>query len=343
VEEEIKREQEREKQKIEEKEREAQRIATSIGVYKRALNAFCVAEAGYYHEMPVDLATACPTNIRWFIDETFVRDGRIFEIKNDGETTILMPDGVTELMPDGFVGMTLIAQRGFLADGNNVWVCGCETLTRRCPLPKYGESLRPIQVELGALYDIIDEIGVKLPPRRYRIVLHKKTIGKNTALGILEVGDVLEREKIESAVKTVLKEEVKRERAKKEKNQPFLRKNIRRTVMFYDGDRVMKEKEGLILKKNGLIFIPRTFSYSRYRSMDYRVVERERAEWDRLREIAEMEEQEERRIATYNRNVQQENERKAKEEVFVGSSEIYKYLEDCELVIERAKRNYKAR
>ena len=99
----------------------------------------------------------------------------------------------------------------------------------------------------------------------------------------------------------------------------------------------------MILKKNGLIFIPRTFSYSRYRSMDYRVVERERAEWDRLREIAEMEEQEERRIATYNRNVQQEYERKAKEEVFVGSSEIYKYLEDCELVIERAKRNYKAR
>ena len=133
--------------------------------------------------------------------------------------------------------------------------------------------------------------------------LQKKNGERVCDLGICSADDVVSWESIEAPVRDVLERRLKRS-AKAIK--PPVPKKMRRTVVFYDGGITKKDI-------SGLIHIPREFQYHYHGNINYEVRQRAREDWERLRDIAVREDEEELKIAAENSFAQKEFERKARE------------------------------
>ena len=320
----------RAREESEAKRREIEKISAAQENYRRVREAFGLATTYFYLDVMKDSSSGNATGVVCYVDESFSRDGRIYEIKNGVEVWVIYPDKLPEKAPDGFAIPSPESRAGLLVKGGKVIICGVARNTGRYPVPDRGKAFVPYEADLGKLLDITLALGINTPDKRYHVTLQKKNGERVCDLGICSADDVVSWESIEAPVRDVLERRLKRS-AKAIK--PPVPKKMRRTVVFYDGGITKKDI-------SGLIHIPREFQYHYHGNINYEVRQRAREDWERLRDIAVREDEEELKIAAENSFAQKEFERKAREmnmEV-VEESAVDKYLADCELIVERGKK-----
>lgn len=323
----------KEREEREAKRREIEKLSAAQENYRRARDSFGLMTAHFYFDVLKDGSSANPTGVVWYVDESFGRDGRIYEIKNGVDAWVLYPDKLPERASGGFAVTSPESKAGFLVMNGRVLICGTFRNTRRCSVPNRGKAFVPYEVDLDKLLDIALLLGINAPEKDYHVILQKKNGECVRDFGICRADDVVSWDSIEESARNVLERRLKRS-AKTIK--PPVPKKMRRTVVFYDGG---------ISKKDirGVIHIPRTFQYRYYGSIDYRANERAREEWERMRDIAMREDEEEKKIANENSLARQEFEQKAKamNMKVVEESAIDKFLGDCELLVEKDARGRK--
>ena len=313
------------KRENEAKKLEVEKLAAAYENYRRIFNAFGAKSAEYYSKdssKKIDDA-----EVLWYVNETFQQDGRIYEVKKNGDVLVFLPDRLAENLPGGLNLSEISSKFGLIDIGDRVLICGIGRPAKVCPVPRRGEGVQPLCVELGEFFDTALELGINAPNKRYRVTLRRQGGGNVAVLGIVNAGEVVSWDKIESAAKGVLEKNLRRASSKL---KPPVPKKMRRTVVFYDGGMSKKDI-------SGLVHIPRKFQYRYHGDINYSARERAREEWERFREIAEKEDEEEQKIAEENLLAQKEFEQRAKAMNIdvVEESAIDSFLADCELLVER--------
>ncbi|MCR5752223.1 MAG: hypothetical protein K6G91_09685 [Kiritimatiellae bacterium] len=310
-------------------EEEAMRVVQEN--YRQARSSFGSTAAAFYFEAPKDKRVGESESVFWYVDESFIQDSRIYEIKSGGRDVFaLYPDRPAESCNSTRIIASLDSKSGLLAGDGHVWICGVGENEKTYEVPESGSDFVPIDRELGDVLDASMALDVKPPKKRYRITLRKKD-GENVALlGIVNADDVVSRETIENAVRDIL--EKKMQRRKSSLKRPTLKK-MKRTVVFYDGDIIKTDI-------HGVKHIPRKFVYlgtrRRYLYPDYISIESARCDWERLRDKAQKEDEEEKALFEQNRIARDEFERKsaAENSAVTGDSAVEAYLDDCELLVQ---------
>ena len=323
----------KEREESEAKRREIEKLSAAQENYRRARDSFGQMTSRFYFDVFKDGSSANPTGVVWYVDESFARDARIYEIKDGVDIWVLYPDKMPERFSGGFDIVSAESKPGFLVMNGRVLICGPLKNTKRCSVPNRGKAFVPYEVDLGKLLDIALTLGINTPKKNYYVILQKKNGECVRDFGICRADDVVSWDIIEESARNVLERRLKRST---KTIKPPVPKKMRRTVVFYDGGFSKKDIRGVI-------HIPRTFQYRYHGRIDYKAKERAREEWERMRDIAIQEDEEEQKIAEENILARQEYEQKAKAmniEV-IEESVIDEFLGHCEMLIKKDIRGRK--
>ena len=341
-----KRDAEREKQR-----QEAQDRADSE---RRARDLFEEAKNGF-----VGIASVIAAD---FPDEksplSFKSDGRffVFGAKSGGEQKVYevlveggklsavrmisRAEGVRELGPDEFRSQLseVSVVRG---ETGPAWICGKVKSRLRVDIPEIGSSVLPVAHFLGDGYAVAKSLGVTLPEVKYRVTLQNGKNGVDLQLGIFAASESINAEVVRSKVRERLTEQMLK-KAGKGLTPPKMKK-VKRTVVFYEGEKIFKTM-------NGVTKVPRSFKFfgtSRYsdnKSHVNDIIKRARRQWESLSEEAKRQDDRELEVEAQNRRAQEEYQRKLDEAMRnarASSDDVDNELKNCKLLIERSKSKLK--
>lgn len=268
--------------------------------------------------------------------EVLVEGGKISSVRLISRT-----EGVRELMPDEFrnqLSELIVLVRG---ESGPAWFHG-KVKSRLCvDVPEIGSSVLPVALFLGDGYGVAKALRATLPEIKFRVTLQNGRNGADTKLGVFAASECVNAEVIRAKVREKLTEQMLK-RAGNGLTPPKMKK-VRRTVVFYEGEKIYKAM-------NGVTKIPRSFKFfGTSRDKDGKshvndIIERARKQWEALRDEARRQERRELEVEAENRRAQEEYQRKVDEAMRnarASSDDIDKELRNCKLLIERSKSKLK--
>lgn len=304
-------------------------------------------------------------------DMKYASEQKIYEIlvekgKLSAARLISRSDGIVEMSIDEFKKQFLGAFALVVGDTGPAWICGKVKNRINGPIPEIGSVLLPPTLFLGDSYAMVESLKVSLPGVKFRFTLHSKRKNGDIPIGVFAATESVSVEVIRSKVRERLTEQ--RLRRMKIGLTPPKMKKFKRTVVFYDGDKIVRTI-------GGITKIPMSYKKEAYRRDavyvgDGYVMQHEdengvmradglpigtiivrgkknlKAHQDKVRLCEEVMRQEncEREIEAENRRAKEEYQRKVEQalrDARVTADDIDEELKKWELVIERSKSKLK--
>ena len=342
-EENAKREAEREKQRQEAQDRaESERRMREL--IEEARNGFVGAPSVIASDFPEEQSPlSYKTNGRFFaVDLKCVSEQKMYEIiVEDGKLSkvrsLSRKGGGLDVSPAEFKELTdgsIVFVKG---DSGPVWICGKVKSRMNVPVPEIGSGLSPIAIFLGDGYAAMQLLRTVAPEVKFRITLQNGQSNGDVPLGVFKAGESISAESVRSKVRDRLTEE-KLKKAGSGLTPPKMKK-AKRTVVFYEGERVFKAM-------NGVTKVPRTFKFfGTSRNNDNKshvndIIERAKAQWEALCEEAKRQERRELEVEEENRRAKEGYQRRvdaAMRNARADSDDVDAELKKFKLLIERSK------
>ena len=202
----LKKEQQERLEKAREAEEARQKAAEAEAAkanYNRARDAFANGATAFFSDVPEASRIDVASGIRWYVDESFSKDGRIYEIK-DGTIAILRPESTGNVSDGATLLASIVSKPGLLAADENVWICGTGESLKSYAVPAKGKSIVPLDCEFGAILDTALSLGVKPPANSYGVSLKMKRGGMSIDVGAVEATEPISRNSLEDAVRKEL-------------------------------------------------------------------------------------------------------------------------------------------
>lgn len=342
-EENAKREAEREKQRQEAQDRaESERRMREL--IEGARNGFVGAPSVIAADFPDERSPlSYKTNGRFFaMDLKCVSEQKMYEIiVEDGKLSkvrsLSREVGELDVSPAEFEELTDDSIVFVKGDSGPVWICGKVKSRMNVPVPEIGSDLSPIAIFLGEGYAAMQSLRSVAPEIKFRITLQNGQSNRDIPLGVFKAEERVSAESVRSKVRDRLTEE-KLKKAGSGLTPPKMKK-VKRTVVFYEGERIFKAM-------NGVTKVPRTFKFfGTSRNNDNKshvndIIERAKAQWEALCEEAKRQERRELEVEEENRQAKEEYQRRvdaAMRNARADSDDVDAELKKFKLLIERSK------
>ena len=264
--------------------------------------------------------------------EIIVEDGKLSSVRS-----LSRKGGELDVSPAEFKELTdgsIIFVKG---DSGPVWICGKVKSRMNVPVPEIGSGLSPIAIFLGDGYAAMQSLRTVAPEIKFRITLQSGQRNGDVSLGVFKAGENISADSIRSKVRDQLTEE-KLKKVGSGLTPPKMKK-VKRTVVFYEGERVFKAM-------NGVTKVPRTFKFfGTSRANDNKahvndIIERARKQWEALCEEAKRQERRELEVEDENRRAKEDYQRRvdaAIRNARADSDDVDAELKKFKLLIERSK------
>ena len=266
--------------------------------------------------------------------EIIVEDGKLSKIrslsrKGEGGNLDVSPAEFKE-WTDG----SIVFVKG---DSGPVWICGKVKSRMNVPVPEIGSGLSPIAIFLGDGYAAMQSLRTVAPEVKFRITLQSRQSNGDIPLGVFKAAESISAESVRSKIRDRLTEE-KLKKAGSGLTPPKMKK-VKRTVVFYEGEKVFKTMTGVTK-------IPRTFKFfGTSRNNDNKahvqdIIDRAKARWEALCEEARSQERRELEVEAENRRAKEEYQRRvdaAMRNARADSDDVDAELKKFKLLIERSK------
>lgn len=337
------REAEREKQRQEVQDRaEAEHRMREL--MEEAQNGFVGMESVVASDFPEESnPLSCKSDGRFFLaDLEYVREQKLYEIlvaegRLSAARMLSRKDGAADISTEVIRKLAdesiVLAKR----DMGPVWICGKVKSRVSIPVPEIGSDLSPIAIFLGDGYAAMRSLKTNVPNIKFRLTLQNGRGGEDIPLGVFKATENVSSEIIRTKVRNRLTEE-KLKKVGAGLTPPKVKK-FKRTVVFYEGERISKAI-------NGVTKVPRSFKFfgtSRYNDNKDHVgdmIERARKQWEALCEEARRQERRELEVEGENRRAKEDYQRKVDEAMRnarATSDDVDAELKNFKLLIERSK------
>lgn len=270
------------------------------------------------------------------IYEVLVEGGKLSAVRLISRT-----DGLCEMDPDVFkkqLAESIVIVRG---ESGPAWICGKVKSRLDVAVPEIGSGVLPVSLFLGDGYSALKSLRAALPEVKFRVTLQNGQNGDDISLGVFAASEDISSEIVRSKVREQLTEKMLKKAGRGLK--PPKMKKVKRTVVFYDGEKVFKAM-------NGVTKVPRSFKFfgtSQYNDNKAHVndiIERARKKWEALCEEARSQERRELEVEAENRRAKEEYQRlvdEAMRNARASSDDVDEVLKKCKLFIERSKSKLK--
>ena len=186
-----------------------------------------------------------------------------------------------------------------------MWICGKTKMNELIEVPESADTYVPLSDFLGGALPVLNALKVVPPAIKYRVTLKKKN-GK----GEIKLG-VVENEVDVQTIRSKVREQLTDRKLKSSGSgiKPPAMKKIKRTVVFYDGEKIVKGMTGVTK-------VPRSFTFfGTARNHDNKahvedIIAQARRKWESLREEAERQDRRELEIEAENQRRMDEYRRK---------------------------------
>ena len=272
----------------------------------------------------------------------YVSEQKIYEIlvtdgKLSAARTLSRKDGAADISPEEIKKLadeSIVLVKGEMGP---VWICGKVKSRRSVPVPEIGSELSPVAIFFGDGCATMRSLKTDVPDIKFRITLQSVRVGGDIPLGVFKATENISSEIIRTKVRDRLTEEGLK-KAGSGLTPPKVKK-VKRTVVFYEGERIFKAM-------NGVTKVPRTFKFfgtSRYNDNKGHVsdiIERARKQWEALCEEARRQDRRELEVEEENRRAKEEYRQKVDEAMRnarATSDDVDEELKKFKLLIERSK------
>lgn len=214
-------------------------------------------------------------------------------------------DGSADVNPDDF--MRMVTNKVVLTklESGPVWICGNTKSSERIEVPDSSGVYSPLSDFMGGSLPVLNALHVTPPAIKYRVTL--KTKNGN---GEIKIG-VVEKEIDLQTIRSKVREQLTDRKLKSSGSgiKPPAMKKFKRTVVFYEGDRIFKTMTGVTK-------VPRSFRFfGTSRNHDNKshvndIIENARRKWESLREEAERQDRRELEVEAENQRRMDEYRRK---------------------------------
>ena len=270
------------------------------------------------------------------IYEVLVEGGKLSAVRLISRT-----DGLCEMDPDVFkkqLAESIVIVRG---ESGPAWICGKVKSRLDVAVPEIGSGVLPVSLFLGDGYSAVKSLRAALPEVKFRVILQNEQNGGGISLGVFAASEDISSEIVRSKVREQLTEKMLKKAGSGLK--PPKMKKVKRTVVFYEGEKIFKAM-------NGVTKVPRSFKFfGTSRSKDDKahvndIIERARKKWEDLCEEARRQERRELEVEAENQQAKEEYQRQvdaAMRKARASSDDVDKALKNCKLLIERSKSKLK--
>ena len=338
-----KREVEREKRRQAEQERvETERRLREL--FEEALKGFAGASSVVAADFPDEKSPlSFKTDGRFFVaDLKYVGEQKMYEVLvEDGKLSAVRmlsrKAGMVDVSPDDFkkhIAESIVFAKG---ESGPTWICGMVKSRLSVAVPEIGSGLSPLVAFLGDGYAVMGSLKIPKPDVKFRLTLQGGKPGEDIPIGIFKASENIGSDAIRTKIRERLTEK-KLKDAEKGLKPPKMKK-VKRTVVFYEGEKVFKAM-------NGITKVPRSFKFfgtSRFNDNKAHasdIVERAKRQWEALCEEARRQEARELEVEGQNRQAREEYQRKVDEAMRnarASADDVDTELKKCRLLIERSK------
>ena len=244
------------------------------------------------------------------VDENYIGGRSLYRLIGEGKRLkaiqkISQRDGSEDVNPDDFMRMTTNKIVLAKLESGPVWICGKTKMNELIEVPESADTYVPLSDFLGGALPVLNALKVVPPAIKYRVTLKKKN-GK----GEIKLG-VVENEVDVQTIRSKVREQLTDRRLKSSGSgiKPPAMKKIKRTVVFYDGEKIVKGMTGVTK-------VPRSFTFfGTARNHDNKahvedIIAQARRKWESLREEAERQDRREPEIEAENQRRMDEYRRK---------------------------------
>ena len=220
------------------------------------------------------------------------------------------------------------------ADGP-VWICGNVKSSEMIPVPATSRSFSPLADFMGDGFAIANALKALQPAIKFRVTLKSQDGKTEIKLGVVE--KEIDVQQVRSKIREMITDRKLKSRGVKLK--PPRLKTFKRTVVFYEGEKIFKTMTGITQ-------VPRSFKFfGTSRNHDNKshvqdIIERAWRKWEDLKKEAERQERVELEIETENQRLMDEYRRKAESLVQNArptESEVDAEIENYKLFVERSR------
>lgn len=275
----------------------------------------------------------------WCVFSSYAEDHLIYKISFAGgmsKVQVLSSDSLPTEMPESEFKTMYEPKLAAVTDGSTLWMKGVKLPGGMYEVPPRDKDFRILELQIGKLYDTFAALGMEAPQIDCRVTLKSDSGKTSSVLGVFDIDEVIGRDKMEEAASAAIGKKL----GKKTGVETVKRKNVRQTVVLYDG---------LLIKTDakGVIHVPRVYSFhgtNQHTDSGTRAEREFRAKWDKLHAEALRQEklvaeaEAEYRVACA--AAQEKAAAKSRENSRIASSEsaIDAALSKCKLLVEIRKK-----
>jgi len=275
----------------------------------------------------------------WCVFSTYCEDHLIYKVEFVGGTTkikVLSSDALPRDMGESEFRALYEPKRAAVTDGSVLWMKGVKMPGGLYDVPPRDKDFRILELQLGKLYGTFAALGMEAPKLDCRVTLKSDSGKTSSVLGVIDIADVMEREKIEEAASAAIGKKLGKSLGS---GDVVKRKRFRRTVMKYDGRYIKKDMRGVTL-------VPRVYEFigtTNYKSDDHRAEREFRKKWEDLtaeaerQEKAEAEVEAEYRAACEAAKAKMDAQKREHAQIVGSDSAIDAALSKCKLLVEIRK------
>lgn len=243
-------------------------------------------------------------------DENYIGGRSLYRLTVEGKRLkdiqkVSQRDGSEDVSPDDF--MRMVTNKIVLAklESGPVWICGNTKSSERIDVPDSSGVYSPLSDFMGGSLPVLNALHVAPPAIKYRVTLKARN-----GSGEIKIG-VVEKEMDLQTIRSKVREQLTDRKLKSSGSgiKPPAMKKIKRTVVFYDGEKIVKGMTGVTK-------VPRSFTFfGTARNHDNKahvedIIAQARRKWESLREEAERQDRRELEIEAENQRRMDEYRRK---------------------------------
>lgn len=213
----------------------------------------------------------------WCVFSSYVEDHLIYKISFDGgvsKVQVLSSDSLpTEMSESEFKAM-YEPKRAAVTDGSTLWMKGVKLPSGYYEVPPREKDFRILELQIGKLYGAFAALGMEAPKIDCRVTLKSDRGKTSSVLGVFDLDEAIGRDKMEEAASAAIGKKLGKESG----IGTVKRKNVRQTVVLYDG---------LLIKTDakGIVHVPRVYSFhgtNQHTDSGARAEREFRAKWNKL-------------------------------------------------------------
>lgn len=213
----------------------------------------------------------------WCVFSSYAEDHLIYKISFDGGVSVvrvLSSDSLPREMPESEFRAMYEPKRAAVSDGDALWMKGVRFPGGLYEVPSRNKDFRILELQIGKMYDTFAALGMEAPQIDCRVTLKSDSGNTSSVLGVFDFDAVISRDKMEEAASAAIGKKLGKESG----IGTVKRKNVRQTVVLYDG---------LLIKTDakGIVHVPRVYSFhgtNQHTGSGARAEREFRAKWDRL-------------------------------------------------------------